>query len=126
MREYPIHWIRNVISKERKIKESFKTWLGSEDRYSKEELIEMEKIWNESKKNLNLNEAILSLKKFKRKDNDMFSQYFLAGTGPFKDVLQCDYFSLDFSKDSSEGTLSTSIDLYAQDILATDYEVVDE
>jgi len=126
MREYLVHWIKNVISKETKIKESFKDWLGKENRYSKEELIEMEKVWNESKKNLTLNEAILSLKRFKREENDQYSQYFLSGTGPFKDILKCDYFSLDFDKDPSKGTLSTSIDLYPQDILAIDYEVFDE
>ena len=109
----------------------YKLYLPTEEELKKEltrekELIEMEKVWNESKKNLTLNEAILSLKRFKREENDQYSQYFLSGTGPFKDILKCDYFSLDFDKDPSKGTLSTSIDLYPQDILAIDYEVFDE
>ena len=74
---------------------------------------------------MNLKDAILSLKPFKRKNDDSYSQYFKANTGPFKDTVECDYFSHGFENDPSKGMFSTSIDLYASDITADDYELKD-
>jgi hypothetical protein len=86
-----------LVSRELKISTTFNEWMGSfESRYSKNELKAMKKEWNKSRKNLTLKEAIFSYKPFKRKGEDMFSQYFKSGTGPYKTLVDCDYFSLDF------------------------------
>ena len=74
-----------------------------------------------SSKMYSLKEAILSYKPFKRKHGDLYSQYFKAKTGPFKDLVECDYFSHEFESDPSKGIFSTSIDLYASDIFEEDY-----
>lgn len=71
---------------------------------------------------MTIQEAIKSGKKFKRPKHDEASQYFESGTGPYSNDVGCDYFVF------GEGSLamfSTSIDLYAEDILADDWELVD-
>lgn len=44
--------------------------------------------------------------------------YYLANTGPHKDLVDCDYFVI---KEDGEEFFSTSIDLYPEDLLAEDY-----
>ena len=63
-----------------------------------------------------LTEAILSKKPFRRKGQEEYVQWFEAGDGPHRDLVTCDYFV-------SDGVFMTSIDLYAEDILADDYEL---
>jgi hypothetical protein len=68
---------------------------------------------------MTLQEAVSSLKPFKRKDSLEVAQWYLGGTGPFKDLVECDYFVC-------EGQFSTGIDLYASDIFADDWILVGE
>lgn len=80
---------------------------------------------------MNLKNAIMSLRPFKRKKDESYSQYFEAGTGPEKEMTDSDYFIHDFiiSKSDpkhSSGLFSTSIDLYADDVFAHDWEVYEE
>ena len=67
---------------------------------------------------MTLQEAVSSLKPFKRKDSLEVSQWFAGGTGPFKELVDCDYFvhGEDFC---------TSMDLYASDIFAEDWVTLD-
>lgn len=66
---------------------------------------------------MTLQEAIKSGKPFRRSGQDEVCQYFKAGEGPYADKgLKSDYFLID-------GEFSTSLDLYQEDILATDWEV---
>lgn len=65
---------------------------------------------------MTLIEAIKSLKPFKRPHSEEWSCWYLPWTGPFKDLVNCSYFTHD-------GEFSTSIDLYAEDIAANDYEI---
>lgn len=55
----------------------------------------------------------------KRPQGEAFC-YFKAGTGPFTHLVHCDYFVL---REGSEESFSTSIDLYPEDIFASDYEL---
>lgn len=122
--KYFKHWIKNLVSRELKISITFDEWMDSfKDRYSKRELKVMKKEWNKSRKNLTLKEAIFSYKPFRRKDGDNYSQYFKSGTGPYKKLVDCDYFSLDFKNKAKKGSFSTSIDIYATDLLVNDYEL---
>jgi hypothetical protein len=73
---------------------------------------------------MKLQEAITSLKPFKRKDSSEWSQWYLGGTGPHKDLVDCDYFVHDFQVHG--GSFSTSIDLYASDILADDWVILED
>ena len=63
---------------------------------------------------MTLIEAMESGKPFRRKEDDEISQWFEAGTGPHKELVDCDYFT-------HGGDFSTSIDLYYMDIIADDY-----
>jgi len=67
---------------------------------------------------MTLIEAIQSGKSFRRPHQfqEDESQWFEAGTGPYKDLVACDYFT-------HGGEFSTSIDLYYDDIIADDYIV---
>jgi hypothetical protein len=67
---------------------------------------------------MKLAEAMTSMKPFKRKRSSDWSQWYLGGTGPHKDLVDCDYFV-------HGGLFSTSIDLYAEDILTDDWEVLE-
>lgn len=74
---------------------------------------------------MNLKEALLTFKKVSRPhwgDKEYF-QYFQTKTGPHKHLVDCDYFIL---TESGEEFFSTSIDLYPEDLLADDYEVVND
>jgi hypothetical protein len=70
---------------------------------------------------MTLQEVLLSGKKFKRSiwDESEWIEYFRPGTGPNKDLVGCDYFVLG----NGEHIFSTSLDLYAADILAEDWEI---
>lgn len=70
---------------------------------------------------MTLIEAIKTKKKFKRQRRLDSYQYFDAGTGPFNSLVSCDYFVI--YEDNESSFFSTSLDLYASDILATDYVI---
>jgi hypothetical protein len=52
-------------------------------------------------------------------DNEVI-QYFVAGTGPFAHELSCDYFVTDGK------FLSTSLDLYADELLSNEWELMND
>lgn len=66
---------------------------------------------------MTIEEVIKSYKPFRRPHSDEVSQYFEGGTGPYG-YFGCDYFI-------HSGVFSTSIDLYAEDIFADDWIVVE-
>jgi hypothetical protein len=68
---------------------------------------------------MKIQEAMASLKPFKRPHSDEVSQWFLGGTGPFQNLVECDYFT-------HGEVFSTSIDLYASDILADDWVILED
>lgn len=72
---------------------------------------------------MTLIEAMLSLKPFRRPDSLDASQYFLPNTGPYKDLVSCDYFVnySNINEKDMDMDFSTSIDLYHDDITADDY-----
>lgn len=73
---------------------------------------------------MTIQEAIKSGKKFTRKNQEGgWGCYYNQSTGPFDDLVDCDYFV--FCEDNII-VFSTSIDLYAEDILADDWEFVNE
>jgi hypothetical protein len=72
---------------------------------------------------MNIQEALLTHKKVKRPSWDNYFIYYQAKTGPFKKLVDCDYFV--YYEEGSEPMFSTSIDLYADDLLANDFEVFD-
>lgn len=72
---------------------------------------------------MTLSEAIKTNKKVKRKSKDWAVQWFLPNTGPYNDIVSCDYF---VAYEFGEETFITSLDLYADDILDDDWEVLDE
>lgn len=76
---------------------------------------------------MKLIEAMLSLKTFKRPHSLQAAQYFLAKTGPYKDLVSCDYFVIYSNVDTKniEVNFSTSLDLYPEDILADDYLLIE-
>lgn len=69
---------------------------------------------------MTLVEALKCGKPFKRKEDDEVIYYYEPGTGPHSDLVGCDYFVFDFKGIKN---FSTSIDLYASDILADDWEI---
>jgi hypothetical protein len=71
---------------------------------------------------MNIQEAIKSKKWFTR-NGQTFSRYYEAGTGPKKDLVSCDYF---MHKEDTEEYFSTSIDLYPEDIVTSDYKTLDD
>lgn len=68
---------------------------------------------------MTIQEAIKTKKPFriKGKDGWEISQWFEGGKGPFKNLVDCDYFTHD-------GEFSTSIDLYADQVLSNEWEIV--
>lgn len=67
-----------------------------------------------------IQECVRSLKPFKTPGYlKAMVQYWQPETGPFKDVLSCDYFTVD-------GELQTSLDLYADEILSNDWIILEE
>lgn len=68
---------------------------------------------------MNLIEAMKSGKRFKRKNNDKWSQCFEPKTGPHTDLVGCGYFVHD-------GEFSSSINLYYSDLVADDWEIEEE
>jgi len=68
---------------------------------------------------MTLKEAMLT-NKFVYRPNwyDRGFTYFLPKTGPYKDLVDCDYFVI---KEDGEEFFSTSIDFYPEDLLAEDY-----
>jgi hypothetical protein len=68
---------------------------------------------------MNLLDAVKSLQQFKRPNWDHSVQFFKAQTGPFVYIVGCDYF-VTYSE-YQEPYLTTSMDLYPDDILSTDY-----
>lgn len=62
-------------------------------------------------------EAMTSNKPFKRPESDEVVQWYLGGTGPFSDLVVCDYFTVN-------GEFTTDLSLYASDILATDWQII--
>jgi len=67
---------------------------------------------------MNLIEAVQSGRKFSRVEVYEEIQHFKKGTGPYPFLVDCDYFVVD-------GEFSTSIDLYADEILA-EYRFLNE
>jgi uncharacterized protein YwgA len=71
---------------------------------------------------MNLTEAIKTNQYVKRKDwdNTSFCHY-LPNTGPYKSLVDCDYFC--FIEDGFISFSTTGPDLYAEEIMAQDYEM---
>lgn len=71
---------------------------------------------------MKIQEAILTNKYVYRKDwdNQAFC-YHLANTGPFKDLVTCDYFTM--YEDGFISFSTTGPDLYAEEFLADDYKI---
>ena len=79
---------------------------------------------------MNIQEALKSGKKFKRPHMTNWSyQYFYPETGPYKDLVSCDYmveYLFEDDPQSVERVFSTSLDLYPEDILADDWIFCDQ
>lgn len=73
---------------------------------------------------MKLIEAMLSLKPFKRPHSLDITQYFLSKTGPFANLVDCDYFVIYFDGNKDEPEITTALDLYPEDIMADDYELI--
>lgn len=70
---------------------------------------------------MTLQEAMLTNCFFKRPTwVDKKICWYKAGTGPFRYTVTCDYFAID---EDSSLDLNTSLDLYADEIFANDFEV---
>lgn len=68
---------------------------------------------------MTIQDALKSNKPFKLKGSDEVILYYEASRGPHSDVLiNVSYFTID-------GDLSTSLDLYASEILSNEWEVVE-
>lgn len=72
---------------------------------------------------MTLIEAMKTNKYFKRPHWTDSICYFEPKTGPQKNLVDCDYFIV---KEDSVEEFSTSLDLYPEDISASDYELVEE
>lgn len=70
---------------------------------------------------MTLSEAMFSLRPFRRPHSLDAIQYFLPSTGPYKDLVSCDYFVVYYNNKHEDMEFSTSIDLYPEDIIANDY-----
>lgn len=73
---------------------------------------------------MTIQEALKTHQPVKRPSWDNFVCYFRPKTGPFKDLVDCDYFV--YYENGLEPMFTTSIDLYGEELLATDYQVVPE
>lgn len=69
--------------------------------------------------NVTIQEAIQSGKSFKLEDSDKVIGYYAAGTGSFTELVSCDYFVVD-------GEFSTSLDLYASELLSDKWETLND
>jgi hypothetical protein len=69
---------------------------------------------------MTIQQAILTGKQFKLMGDNEVIQYFVAGTGPFAHELSCDYFVTDGK------FLSTSLDLYADELLSNEWELMND
>lgn len=71
---------------------------------------------------MKIQEAIQTNKYMKRShwEDSAFCHY-LANTGPYKDLVDCDYFC--FYEDGFLTFSTSGPDLYAEDLLADDYEI---
>lgn len=68
---------------------------------------------------MKLEEALKTGRKIKRNKPDAVEyQWFQPNTGPFKHLVDCDYFVI---YEDGHMTFSTSIDLYASCLFADDY-----
>ena len=68
---------------------------------------------------MTIQEAIRSKLPFRLKGGWETVQYYPAGTGPYSNlVIEADYFTTD-------GELSTSLDLYAFELLSDEWEVLE-
>lgn len=65
---------------------------------------------------MTIQEAIQSGKSFKLKGSDDIILYCSPCSGPFNTLVDCDYFVID-------GEFSTSLDLYASQLLSTEWEL---
>lgn len=73
---------------------------------------------------MNLKQAMLTHKRVTRASTQGSDfQYFKPATGPHKNLVSCDYFVI---YDIDDEYFSTSLDLYPEDILAYDWEIVKE
>lgn len=68
---------------------------------------------------MTLTEALKTHKKVKRPQWDNSFAYFAPNTGPFQSLVDCDYFV--YYEEGLEDYFTTSLDLYAADLLADDY-----
>lgn len=74
---------------------------------------------------MNLLEALKTNKKIRRSSKvHGYWQLHPAGTGPFSDMVNCSYFTY-MEEDDNDEYYTTSIDLYPEDLLAEDWEVID-
>lgn len=71
---------------------------------------------------MNLVTAMKTYKKVTRPNwGGNYFVYYPAGTGPHKTLVDCDYF---VHTEEGIDSFSTSIDLYAQDLVADDYLIL--
>lgn len=71
---------------------------------------------------MNIQEALKTNHYVKRPHWDYQSFcYYLPNTGPYKDLVECDYFC--FYEDGFLSFSTSMPDLYAQDVLADDFEI---
>lgn len=71
---------------------------------------------------MTIQEAINSLKPFSRPNwEGNRIQYFLPKTGPHQELVDCNYFVI---TEDGQSYFSTSIDLYPEDLLASDYFLI--
>lgn len=73
---------------------------------------------------MNLQDALLTYKKVSRdveKNSKDWVCYYKKGTGPYFNLVDCDYFVI--CEDGVEN-FSTSLDLYPADILAEDWQIL--
>lgn len=73
---------------------------------------------------MTIQEALQTHQPIRRPDWDNFVCYFRPKTGPFKDLVDCDYFV--YYEEGLETFFTTSLDLYGDALLATDWEIVPE
>lgn len=72
---------------------------------------------------LNLQEALMTHKFVKREGSSSAFCYYKANTGPYKDLVDCDYFVT--LEDGLLNFSTSAPDMYAEEILATNYEIFD-
>jgi hypothetical protein len=77
-----------------------------------------------------LHEALLSYKEFYRPSSpDETIQYYAPNTGPFRELVTCDYFIVrvrDSQGEEEYRNFQTSIDLYPEEILKDFWELYEK